>query len=35
MALRKPKSFTNGYLQQAQKFGVEDLEQAQALARKA
>jgi hypothetical protein len=34
MALRRPKTFTNGYLQQAQKFGVEDLEQAQALARK-
>jgi len=34
MALKNPSSFSDGYLQQAQKFGVKDLDHAQELARK-
>ena len=34
MALNKPRSFADGYLQQSQKFGVRDLNHAQELARK-
>lgn len=34
MSINKPRSFSKGYLQQAQKFGVRDLGHAQELARK-
>ena len=34
MALNRPRSFADGYLQQSQKFGVRDLNHAQELARK-
>jgi len=33
MSLNSPSSFSNGYLQQAKKFGVKDLDDAQRLAR--